>query len=304
MSETAKPKFDLVDALKKNSDQVVPWAILIGLLGALTYAFGNELDSRGAMKFWDNPKYSHGWLVPVFTVILLWLRYEPFGPVKIHERWAGFALLAAGITMRMVATFYTSHVAEMVSFVPSVAGVFLLMGGWRMIRWAGPAVAFLVFMFPLPGFLDTQLLRPLQKIATRSSTYVLQTMGIPSYYEGNVIYIGEMQLGVVEACSGLRMLTIFIALSFAIVLVTERPLWERIVIVLSSIPIALVSNIVRIVVTALLYKTVGAEWVDRVFHDLDGWLMMPFALGLLYLEFQILSHLVIDDTPSGPLQVT
>jgi exosortase len=303
MPESTKPKFDLVDTLKNNSDQVVPWAILIGLLGALTYAFGNELDSRGAMKFWENPKYSHGWLVPVFTAILLWMRYEPFGPVKLSERWAGFALLSAGIAMRMAATFYVSHVAEMVSFVPSVAGVFLLMGGWRMMRWAGPAVGFLVFMFPLPGFLDAQLLTPLQRIATRSSTYVLQTMGIPSYYEGNVIYIGEMQLGVVEACSGLRMLTIFIALSFAIVLVTERPLWERIVIVLSSIPIALVSNIVRIVVTALLYKTVGAEWVDRVFHDLDGWLMMPFALGLLYLEFQILSHLVIDDSPSGPLQV-
>ena len=303
MAESAKPKVDLVATLKSNSDQVVPWAILIALLGALTYTFLNELDSRGAMKFWENPKYSHGWLVPVFTLILLWMRYEPFGPVKVSERWAGFALLAAGITMRMVATFFLSHVPEMLSFVPSVAGVFLLVGGWRMMRWAGPAVAFLVFMFPLPSFLDGQLLNPLQRIATRSSTYVLQTMGIPSYYEGNIIYIGEMQLGVVEACSGRRMLTIFIALSFAIVLVTERPLWERIIIVLSSVPIALVSNIVRIVVTALLYKALGPEWVEGVFHDLDGWLMMPFALGLLYLEFQILSHLVIDDTPTGPLQV-
>ncbi len=303
MADTATRNPSLADTLKANSDQVVPWSILAGLLIVLLYAFGNELDSRGAMQFWDNPKYSHGWLVPVFTVILLWMRYEPFGPVKPGERWAGFGLLSAGVAMRMAATYYSSHVAEMVSFVPSVAGVFLLVGGWRMMRWAGPAVAFLIFMFPLPGFLDSRLLAPLQAIATRSSTYVLQTMGIPSYSEGNVIYIGEMQLGVVEACSGLRMLTIFIALSFAIVLVTERPFWERVVIVLSSIPIALVSNIVRIIVTALLYITIGAEWVDRVFHDLDGWLMMPFALGLLYVEFQILSHLVIDDAATGPLQV-
>jgi exosortase len=293
----------LVDRIKGNPDQVVPWTILIALLGVLLYVFWNELDSRGAMKFWDNPKYSHGWLVPVFTVILLWMRYEPFGPVTPLERWAGFGLLSLGITMRMVATHLIIHTAEMVSFVPSVAGVFLLVGGWRMLRWAGPAVAFLVFMFPLPGFLDSGLLAPLQRLATRSSTYVLQTMGVPSYSEGNVIYIGEMQLGVVEACSGLRMLTIFIALSFAIVLVTDRPLWERIVIVASSIPIALVSNIVRIVVTALLYMAVGAEWVDRVFHDLDGWLMMPFALGLLYVEFQILSHLIIEEESTGPLQV-
>src|SRR5262249_17993443 len=170
-----------------------------------------------------------------------------------------------------------------------------------MLRWAGPAVAFLIFMFPLPSFLDTRLLAPLQKMATTASTYVLQTMGIPSYSEGNRIVIGEVQLGVVEACSGLRMLTIFIALSFAIVLVTDRPFWERVVIVLSSIPIAVVSNIVRIVVTAILYLTVGGEWVDEVFHDLDGYLMMPLALGLLYLEFQILSHLLIDEGDSGPL---
>jgi exosortase len=231
------------------------------------------------------------------------MRYEPFGVVTSLERWAGFVLLAGGIGIRMTATHFSSHVFEMMSFVPSVAGVFLLMGGWKMLRWAGPAVAFLIFMFPLPSFLDTQLLSPLQRLATRSSTFVLQTLGVPSYSEGNVIYIGEMQLGVVEACSGLRMLTIFIALSFAIVLVTDRPLWERVIIVMSSIPIALVSNIVRIVVTALLYQAVGAEWVDRVFHDLDGWLMMPFALGLLYVEFQILSHLVIDEGQTGPLQV-
>jgi exosortase len=303
MADPAVSKPNIAGTLKNNSDQVVPWAILIGLLGVLLAAFWNELDSRGAMQFWNNPKYSHGWLVPIFTVILLWMRYEPFGVVTALERWAGFALLAGGIGIRMVATHFSSHVFEMMSFVPSVAGVFLLMGGWKMLRWAGPAVAFLIFMFPLPSFLDTQLLAPLQRLATRSSTFVLQTLGLPSYSEGNVIYIGEMQLGVVEACSGLRMLTIFIALSFAIVLVTDRPLWERIVIVMSSIPIALISNIVRIVVTALLYQAVGAEWVDRVFHDLDGWLMMPFALGLLYVEFQILSHLIIDESQAGPLQV-
>ncbi len=291
----------LQETLKKNSDQVIPWAILAALLAVLVYVYGNTLE--GARQIWDNPKYSHGWLVPLFTVILLWMRHQPFGPVTAAARWTGVALLSSGLALRLLATLMADQFPEMVSFVPAVAGLFLLVGGWRMLRWAGPAVAFLIFMFPLPSVMDTLLLVPLQKIATGSSTYVLQTMGIPSYSEGNVIFIGEMQLGVVEACSGLRMLTIFIALSFAIVLVTERPLWERVVIVLSSIPIALVSNVVRIVVTALLYLMVGAEWVDRVFHDLDGWLMMPFALGLLYVEFQILSHLVIDEGPTGPLQV-
>ncbi len=289
--------------LTKNKDQVVPWSILVALVGLLILVYGNSLDNRGAMQFWDNPKYSHGWLVPVFTAILLWLRYEPFGPVTIGARWAGVALLAAGVGLRCLTTYYPSHVLEMDSFVPAVMGVFLLVGGWKMIRWAGPAIAFLIFMFPLPGFLDSRLLGPLQKVATLSSTYLLQTMGIPSYSEGNRIVIGEVELGVVEACSGLRMLTIFAALAVAITLVTERPLWERVVIILSAVPIALASNIIRITVTALLYLTVGPDLVERVFHDLDGLFMVPLALGLLYIEFQILSNLVIDDTAAGPLQI-
>lgn len=289
--------------LTKNKDQVVPWSILVALVGVLIYVYGNSLDNRGAMQFWDNPKYSHGWLVPVFTAILLWLRYEPFGPVTIGARWAGVALLAAGVGLRCLTTYYPSHVLEMDSFVPAVMGVFLLVGGWKMIRWAGPAIAFLIFMFPLPGFLDSRLLGPLQKVATLSSTYLLQTMGIPSYSEGNRIVIGEVELGVVEACSGLRMLTIFAALAVAITLVTERPLWERVVIILSAVPIALASNIIRITVTALLYLTVGPDLVERVFHDLDGLFMVPLALGLLYIEFQILSNLVIEDTAAGPLQI-
>jgi exosortase/archaeosortase family protein len=99
------------------------------------------------------------------------------------------------------------------------------------------------------------------------------------------------------------MLTIFVAMAVAITLVTDRPWWERIVIVISAIPIALAVNIIRITVTGILYLTAGARLADLVFHDLAGWFMMPLALGLLYIEFQILSHLIIEDDTTGPLQI-
>ncbi len=291
--------------VEKNKDQVVPWSILGGLLAILVAVYWGELSytSHGAMWFWENPKYSHGWLVPVFTVILLWMRHEPFGLVTTGARWAGVGLLSAGLGMWLLTTYYSHRVPQMDSFVISVAGAFLLVGGWKTIRWAGPAIAFLIFMFPLPGPLDTGLLAPMQKWATASSTYVLQTIGIPTYSEGNRIVIGEIQLGVVEACSGLRMLTIFVALAVAITLVTDRPWWERIVIIISAAPIALAVNIVRITVTGILHLTAGPELAELVFHDLAGWFMMPMALGLLYVEFQILSHLVIDESETGPLQI-
>ncbi|MBI3839642.1 MAG: exosortase/archaeosortase family protein [Planctomycetia bacterium] len=303
MAEQAGPTASKSSWLKKNVDQVVPWTILVSLLALLIAVYWNSLDYRGAMQFWDNPKYSHGWLVPIFTVILLWMRYEPFAPVTLGARWAGMGLLTAGLGLRLLTTYYPNRVPEMDSFVPSVAGIFLLVGGWKMIRWAGPAVVFLIFMFPLPSFLDTGLLGPLQKLATAASTYCLQTIGIPSYSDGNRIVIGEVQLGVVEACSGLRMLTIFVALAVAITLVTDRPIWERIVTIVSAVPIALAVNIVRITVTGILHLTAGPELAELVFHDLAGWVMMPMALGLLYVEFQILSHLIIEEGPAGPLQI-
>ncbi|MGD9719582.1 MAG: exosortase/archaeosortase family protein [Pirellulales bacterium] len=289
--------------LEKNSDQVTPLAILVGLLLLLVAVYWNSLDYRGAMWFWENPKYSHGWLVPIFTVILLWMRYEPFGQVDLSARLTGLAILAGGLGLRLFLTYYSYKVPEMYSFVPCVAGIFLLVGGWKTIRWAWPAVGFLIFMFPLPGFLDSGLLAPLQSIATAASTYALQTLGIPSYNEGNRIVIGEIQLGVVEACSGLRMLTIFVALAVAITLVTDRPWWERIIIILSAVPIALAVNIIRITVTGILHLTAGPKLAELVFHDLAGWFMMPMALGMLYVEFQILSHLIIEEGDAGPLQI-
>jgi exosortase len=231
------------------------------------------------------------------------MRREPFGKVTNGARWAGVGMLALGLVTRLVATRLSSTVPEMYSIIPCVMGAFLIVGGWPTLRWAGPAVLFLVFMFPLPGPLDGGLLPKLQKLATSASTYALQTMGIASYSEGNRIVIGELQMGVVEACSGLRMLTIFMALAVAITLVTDRPMWERIVIILSAVPIALLVNIIRITVTGILHLTVGTQIADKVFHDLAGWVMMPMALGFLYVEFQILSHLVIEDEPIGPVRI-
>ena len=281
--------------------QMQMWAILGGLILALVWCYWNTLTS--VARAWDNPKYSHGYLIPLFTAALVWMRREPFGKVTDAARWSGVGMIALGLAIRLIATRLSSTVPEMYSIIPCVMGAFLIVGGWPTLRWAGPAVLFLIFMFPLPGPLDGGLLPQLKKLATMASTYSLQTMGIATYSEGNVLHIGEIQMGVVDACSGLRMLTIFVALAVAITLVTDRPMWERVVIILSAVPIALLVNIIRITVTGILHLTVGTQIADKVFHDLAGWVMMPMALGFLYVEFQILSHLVIDEGPIGPVRI-
>ena len=183
---------------------------------------------------------------------------------------------------------------EGLALLPYLGGLALLLGGWRILEWAWPSIAFLAFMIPLPWRVENALGPPLQSIATTVSTYLLQTLGFMAFAEGNVIQLNEARIGVVEACSGLSMLITFIALSTAAALVVKRPLLDRIVLVASSIPVALLANIIRITVTGILHETVGGHVADTFYHDLAGWLMIPLALILYWFEIWILSRLLIE----------
>jgi exosortase/archaeosortase family protein len=111
----------------------------------------------------------------------------------------------------------------------------------------------------------------------------------------------EETISVVEACSGLSMLMVFLALAFAVACTVERPLWQRLVIGFSAVPVALFANIVRISVTGILHVTVSSEAADAFFHDLGGWLMMPLALAILLVEVRFCDRLFIaDQRPPAP----
>jgi len=121
-----------------------------------------------------------------------------------------------------------------------------------------------------------------------------------AFAEGNVIQLNEARIGVVEACSGLSMLMTFIALSTAAALVVKRPLLDRIVLVASSIPVALLANIARIVMTGALHEMVGGHAATTFYHDLAGWVMMPLALVLYWIEIGVLSRILIETKHEAP----
>ena len=270
------------------------WILIAAFTGLLIYSYWPGL--MNAASSWDDAQYSHGWLVPLFgAAMLFWWRQPIAQPVPTLERMAGLGLLVASFGLRLVMARYRIITIDMYSFVPALAGVFLMIGGWSLFRWAWAPVAFLIFMYPLPDEATRYLLGPLQTLATIVSTFALQTLGMDAFRDGNRIIVGEMQLGVVDACSGLRMLTIFIALSVAIVMLGKREWWENAVIMASSIPIALLVNSVRITVTGLLYQVASSETAEMVFHDLAGWIMMPMALALLFFEQKMLASLFLEE---------
>jgi exosortase len=269
----------------------LPLAALAAAGAVLVWAYGTTLAEMSE-RWSSDPQYSHGYLVPVFALALLWLRRGRLDGIRLVPSWWGAPILLAGIALRLVGVYFFFECLDPLSLVPCVAGLVVLVGGWTAWRWAWPAVGFLLFMVPLPFSLSVALTEPLQRLATLGSTFCLQTLGLPAIAEGNVILINDIELNIVEACSGLRMLVIFFALSTAVALLARRRLGEKLVIVASAVPIALVVNVLRITLTGVLYEAAGSETARHFSHDLAGWLMMPIALIFLGIELWVLRRLL------------
>jgi exosortase len=286
-------------------EQRTPLIWLVAFAVVLVLAYWNMLGM--AVDSWSQPQYSHGFVVPLFALTLLWLRREPFAPVTNKERWIGVALLAACMAVRCYAGWVRMAAIDMYTFVPALLTVLVIFGGWRLLRWAGPGILFLFFMLPLPYKAERVFLDPLQRIAMAGGTYALQTTGIETYKVGNIINIrnheGEEQvLNVAEACSGLNMLTIFSAMAVGLVILMPGAIWEKIVILASAVPIAIFVNVMRILLYGILRYF--NEGLAEAFHDYGAaFFMMPLAMGILYAEYIVLKNLVIDERQAASVPV-
>lgn len=279
------------------------WPIVALVLGwAHAWAYWPTL-ARLVERWQTDPQASHGFIVVVIALLLLYYRRERFpGRTDRPSWWGAVLLLAAGVG-RLLGAYFFFEWFDAISLLPALAGCCLLIGGKSALAWSWPAIAYLVLMIPLPFQIEVALAGPLQGMATSASTYVLQTVGYPAIAEGNVIVVGEMSIGVLEACNGLGMLQAFFALSTAVAIMSRRPLWERLVLFASAVPIGVLVNLIRITCTAIATLQLDDPTVFARFHDVAGWLMMPVALLLLWLEGVCLRHLLIPAPGPAPVPV-
>jgi exosortase len=273
------------------------WVVLFAGVSFL-WAYWTTLTAL-AERWSNSPEYSHGFLVPAFALAVLWFRRKHVKPDLLRPSGWGLPLLLAGGALRLAGAYYYYPPLESLSILPSLAGLCVLLGGGHALRWAWPAFAFLVFMLPLPFAVEVSLAHPLQRFATLASTYLLQTLGFPAVAQGNIVTVNETKIGVVEACNGLGMLVIFFAVSTAVAFVVKRPLWEKLLIAASAVPVALVANVIRITTTAVLSETISPTVGQTIFHDWGGWLMMPLALLLLWAEMRVLTWLFFTPAPKA-----
>jgi exosortase len=292
-------------------DQPSSWKKGFGLLSpgyvapalvAVVLGWSYAPNLRKLVAIWNqDPNYSHGFLVIPIVLVIVWRRWIEVEPPVIAPSWWGWLALVVVLVVRALCYERGTEWTETATLLPVIACLVFAAGGWPLLGRVWPAIGFLIFMLPLPQSVNSILAQPLQHLATLGSCALMKLTGLWVVAEGNVILIGSDQLEVAVACNGLSMLMCLAATVAAMTALVPMAQWKRVVLFLSIIPIALISNIIRISATGWCYHWFGAGMGGHYAHDGAGWLMMPVALALVGLELGLLTWLVIEveELPAG-----
>jgi exosortase len=235
--------------------------------------------------------YSHGFLVPLLSLYFA-SQIVRRGPVEIRSGVIfGATLLGLALLIRLITIPLPIPFLGDLALLGGLAGIFTLIMGTIALRRYWFVFFFLVFMVPLPIALYSRIASPLQLMGSRLASTIMNVTGLPVLCEGNHLTLpGGVQMFVAEACSGMRQLTGFLALTAAVAYLTARPSWYRTIVVLAALPIALTANVARIVLTGYTMHFVNREYASGTYHTLEGILMMGFGLLLLNSVCSLLNH--------------
>jgi exosortase len=298
--EAAEPLFDVAGLWSQRP--VLLWALAI--VGLVLFAYWPTLVWLES-QWRAEDDYSHGYIVLPLAIVLLWIRWDSFPGVTRAVDWRGLYLIGLAVAMRVIGRLAYMDFMDGWSIVPLVGGMVWLLLGWPAARWAAPAIAFLIMMVPLPYRAESLLSWKLQGVATTISTGMLRILGQPAIAEGHTIWIGETQLQIEEACSGLRIFVGLIALAFFWAVTAKRSWLDRLVILAAALPMALLVNSLRIVATGILFGWFNTPESRHIIHDWSGYLMIPLAAGLLWIVKIYWEHLyrpVVVFNPAEKLQ--
>jgi len=275
-------------------------AVGVALLAAFLWSYWPILTDLWGI--WHrSDEYSAGLLVPFLTIYVLWSRRRELASVPVRPAiLSGIAAFAVAQATRGAGLYLMYGSGIRLSVVLSVAAIVLLLFGWRMLGRLATVLLFLCLMLPWPHRVQSAISLPLQRYSTDSAVFCLELSGYEVVQDGNVIRIGETSVAVAEACNGLRMVTAFLVITALVVLLAKRAWWEKLIVLVSSLPIALLCNTIRLTVTAIAFTILTGDHWEKLFHDFGGYAMMPLALAMVVGELWLLRRLTTPQTEVQP----
>lgn len=255
------------------------WGIAVGMLLCLLYA---PVIAGLALQWARDPNYQHGIAVPLVSAYLLWRRrarlreapYEPAPGLGALAVAAASALLVAGTA---AAELFTARLSLPLMLI----GILLVLRGRRFVRIAAGPLLFLFVMIPLPYIVYYKLTFPMQLASARLAAVVLGGIGVEVIRQGNILHLPNYTLEVVAACSGLRSLMTLVTLALVLCAFSGLGAGRKVVLALSSIPIAVAANTFRLAVTAVGAQAVGPSFADGILHEISG--LIVFFAGFIML---------------------
>ncbi len=234
-----------------------------------------------------DPDMGHGFFVPVIAAAIAWHKRGQIAGKAPKPNWWGLAVMMWAGLQLYIATLGAELFLTRTSFVISIIGAVLLLGGTEYVRIFGFPLFLLFFMVPIPAVIYNQLTFPLQMIASQVAENVIGWLQIPVIREGNVLILPDQTLNVVEACSGIRSLLTLTFLSLVYGYVFEKRTWLRVVLFFSTIPIAITANAGRVTFTGVISQF-KPELAEGWFHEAQGGVIFMIALAILVTLHQFL----------------
>lgn len=281
--------------------------VKIFIIGVL-FGFLFRSEINGIINRWiTDSSWSHGFLIPLFSLYFIDQHKHEVLNLQSRPNYLGLLLLVCGIVFHPfnIVHFQYGYLRPMV-MIATLGAIVLFLGGWRLVKYTWLPIAFLVFAVPLPQRFYNGLTIPMRRWAAAVASGFLNLVPeleasatgvvIDVFYRGQSL---EPALDVAEACSGMRLLLAFMALGVAMAYLHERQLWQRLVLVASTVPIAILCNIVRVTVTGFIYILIHPRYAQGIYHDMLGMAMLPLAFCLYGLLALFMANLFIDETDAA-----
>jgi exosortase len=278
----------------------LPWVTLGWVSALLAVCYGPILVKL--VQQWNNdPDMGHGFFVPLCAGYIAWQKRGLIAGMIPKPNWWGLAVMLWGAFQLYIGTLGAEIFISRTSLVITIIGAVWLLGGTQYLRVFAFPLFLLFFMVPIPAIIYNQITFPLQLLASRVAEDSISLLQIPVIREGNVLVLANQSLNVVEACSGIRSLLTLTFLSLVYGYFFESRTWVRIVLFLSTIPIAIVANAGRVTITGVIaqYKP---EYAEGLAHEAEGWVIFMVALVILIALHQLIirvSNMTRGKNPIG-----
>jgi len=322
-SDVAKPTSSLtalVAAAPELSARPISLAgwIQLGVL-VLLMVLLNMWQFSSMYRLWQDPNWQHGYAIPFFTLLMLYLRrHEILSAPRVPSRLAvvlGGLVVLAGLAI-VVGGFWPmkTRFVSGVGMVTMILGLVWFMNGWRILVLTAVPIMFLGFAVPLPDNIYKDIAFPLQNFAASVSASVMSMCGVKLMHSASAMYVWGVggtnvisgvagdpyTLTVAEACSGIRSMMAFLALGVIFAYIEARPVWQRITLVLIIIPVAIFVNVLRVIITALMFVWDKPELGSDFMHTFTGMLMLiPAGLIMACIWWLLKKIYVTDDEEDG-----